>query len=228
MNAASDVSSPRGVSRARRLVKILIFVTAIAALNLGGNWILQQLDMQFFPRHQSLMNAAILGMAIVYVLLMALPFMPGIEVGLALMMLLGHKGALLVYLCTLAALSLSFAVGRMIPTGALIYLLDWLHLERAAALVRRLEPLDRQQRLDLLYSLAPSRAMPLLLRHRNLAVLLLLNLPGNALIGGGGGIGMAAGMSQLFPFPKFALLVAVAVAPVPILVYFELITPWIR
>lgn len=228
MNAASEIPSSRGISTTRRLVKILIFVAAIATLHLGGNWLMQQLEFQLFPRHDSLMFAAIIGMAIVYVLLMAMPFMPGIEIGLALMMLLGHKAALLVYLCTLAALSLSFALGRMIPARALIFLLDWLHLERAGSLVRRLEPLDRQQRLDLLYSLAPSRALPLLLRHRNLALLLLLNLPGNALIGGGGGIGMAAGMSELFTFPKFALLIAVAVAPVPILVYFEIFTPWIR
>ena len=205
---------------------MLIIVAAIAVLNLGGNWLLQQLDFQLFPRHDSLMHVAILGIAVVYILLMAIPFMPGIEIGLGLMMLLGYKGALLVYLCTLAALSLSFIVGRIIPTQALIRLLDWLHLERAGALLRRLEPLDRQQRLELLYSLAPSRAVPLLLRHRYLAVLVLLNLPGNAVIGGGGGIGMAAGMSRLFPFPLFVLLVALAVAPVPILFYFEIITPW--
>ena len=226
MNVAPEIPSPQGVSRTRRLVKLLIIVAAIAVLNLGGNWLLQQLDFQLFPRHDSLMHVAILGIAVVYILLMAIPFMPGIEIGLGLMMLLGYKGALLVYLCTLAALSLSFIVGRIIPTQALIRLLDWLHLERAGALLRRLEPLDRQQRLELLYSLAPSRAVPLLLRHRYLAVLVLLNLPGNAVIGGGGGIGMAAGMSRLFPFPLFVLLVALAVAPVPILFYFEIITPW--
>ena len=228
MNAASKIPSPREVSRAMRLFKFLIFVAAIAALNFGGNWIMLHLDFQLFPRHDSLMHAAILGIAIAYVLLMAIPFMPGIEVGLALMMMLGHKGALLVYLCTLAALSLSFAVGRMIPASALIHLLDWLHLDRVSKWIERLEPLGRQQRLDLLYSMAPSRVVPLLLRHRYLAVLVILNLPGNALIGGGGGIGMVAGMSRLFPFPLFVLLISLAVAPIPILVYFEIITPWIR
>lgn len=228
VNGVPESSSLRRVPKTRRLLKIFIFVAAIVALNLGGNWILQQLDFQLFPRHDSLMHAAILGIAILYILLMAIPFMPGIELGLALMLLLGHKGALLVYLCTLAALSLSFAVGRLIPTLALIRLLEWLHFGRAGELLRRLEPLDQQQRLDMLYSLAPSRALPLLLRHRYLAVMLLLNLPGNAVIGGGGGIGMAAGISRLFPFPLFVLLIALAVAPVPILFYFEIITPWTR
>ena len=228
MNTVPDIPPPRRVTRIRRLIKILCIVILLVALHLAGNWVMQQLDMQLFPRHEGLMRAAILGIAIVYVLLMATPFMPGIEFGLALMMLLGHKGALLVYLCTLTALTLSFTIGRLIPAGALIRLLDWLHLQNAAALLRKLEPLDRQQRLDMLYSRAPSRVLPLLLRHRYLAVLVLLNMPGNAVIGGGGGIAMAAGMSRLFPSPLFVLLVALAVAPVPILFYFEILTPWSR
>jgi len=48
-----------------------------------------------------LLQLLILGSALLYILLMAIPFMPGIEIGLALMILLGYKGALLIYLCTL-------------------------------------------------------------------------------------------------------------------------------
>jgi hypothetical protein len=33
----------------------------------------------------------------------------------------------------------------------------------------------------------------------------------------GGGIGLIAGMSRLFPFPKYLLLVCVAITPVPLL-----------
>jgi hypothetical protein len=44
-----------------------------------------------------------------------------------------------------------------------------------------------------------------------------LNLPGNALIGGGGGIGLIAGMSRLYPYPKYILFVALAITPLPIL-----------
>jgi hypothetical protein len=39
---------------------------------------------------------------------MAMPFVPGIELGLALMVLLPSKGVVLVYFCTLLSLSLSF------------------------------------------------------------------------------------------------------------------------
>jgi len=62
-----------------------------------------------------------------------------------------------------------------------------------------------------------SRVMPFLLRHRFLALMVALNLPGNALVGGGG-IGLMAGSSRLFAFPKFILTVAVAVSPVPLMV----------
>jgi hypothetical protein len=45
----------------------------------------------------------------------------------------------------------------------------------------------------------------------------LFNLPGNTIIGDGGGIALIAGMSRLFPFPKFVFLVCVAITPVPLL-----------
>jgi hypothetical protein len=44
-------------------------------------------------------------------------------------------------------------------------------------------------------------------------IALVLNLPGNALIGGGGGIGLIAGMCRMFPFPKYVLLVSFAITP---------------
>lgn len=57
----------------------------------------------------------------------------------------------------------------------------------------------------------------LLLRHRYLIIGILFNVPGNALIGGGGGIGLIAGMSKLYPFPKYLLLICLAITPGPIL-----------
>lgn len=53
--------------------------------------------------------------------------------------------------------------------------------------------------------------------HENLMIAVTLNLPGNVLIGGGGGIGLIAGMSGLCPFPKYILFVSLAITPLPIL-----------
>jgi len=207
----------------RRLVKLLILVLVVVSINIGGTWLMHQIEFQLFPRHDSMLQFMVLGVTLLYVLLMAIPFMPGIEIGLALMILLGSKGALLVYLSTVLALSLSFIIGRRTPPHLIKQLLHWFHLYEASALVAQLEPLGQQQRLKLLYEKAPSKLVPFLLRHRYLAIVATLNLPGNALIGGGGGIGVIAGMSKIFPFYAFILTVAVATAPVPILFLFEVI-----
>jgi hypothetical protein len=56
-------------------------------------------------------------------------------------------------------------------------------------------------------------------RFRYVALALLINLPGSSLIGGGGGILLLAGLSGLF-LPKATFLtLALAVAPVPLLVW---------
>ncbi len=199
-----------------RYLKIALFVAIVLVLNVGGSWLMRQIDFQLFPRHEPFLHAMVLAVVLLYVLLMATPFMPGIEIGLALMFLLGSKGALLVYLCTLVALSISFAAGRVLSPSVLWHLLEWLHLNRAGALVRQLEPLDPAARLQLLNDKTPPAVAPFLLEHRYLAIAALLNLPGNALIGGGGGIGMVVGMSKLIPFHGYLALVACAVLPVPL------------
>ena len=211
-----STQEPLARSRSARYLKLLILVLIILAVNVGGVWLTRQIDFQLFPRHEPMLHAILLTTALLYVLLMATPFMPGIEVGLALMLMLGSKGALLVYLCTVVALSISFVVGRGLPPKLVCGFLDWLHLRRAVALVRQLEPLDQEQRLALLNAKAPARVGPFLLKHRYLTIAAALNLPGNALIGGGGGIALVVGMSKIVPMHAFVALIAIAIAPVPL------------
>jgi len=218
----NDADSQRAApSRAQRLVRLALVLGAILLLNLAGSWLGHLVNFQIFPRHDAVLHAALLAAVGVYVLLMATPFMPGIEVGLAVMLLLGGKSALLIYPCTLLALSLSFLAGRFVPLRQVRRLLAWLYLQRAAELVRQLEPLPPAERLRFLQRQAPRRIAPFLLRHRYLLIAVLINLPGNALLGGGGGIGLAAGMSRLIPFSRYLLILAVAVAPVPLWLYLQ-------
>ena len=72
---------------------------------------------------------------------MTLPFMPGIEIGLTLMLFLGGKGVIIVYCCTLIALSISYLIGQKIPLQKFAKLLDWLHLKKARDLILEMEPL---------------------------------------------------------------------------------------
>lgn len=209
--------------RAKRFAKLLLLALVLVLMNSGGSWLAQQIDFQLFPRHESMLQFIVAGCALLYILLMAIPFLPGIEVGLTLMILLGNKGALLIYLCTVLALAMSFTIGKRLPPRLIKMLLNWLYLYKASGLVDQLEPLDSHRRIDHLCENAPSRLVPFLIRHRYLAIATIINLPGNALIGGGGGIGIIVGMSNIIPFHKFILLIAVAVAPVPLLFFFKII-----
>lgn len=126
---------------------------------------------------------------IVYMVCMILPFVPGIEIGLALMVVFGSPIVPLVYGATVVALSLSFLLGRLVPQTEIISTLESVKMNRVARLLAELQSLDRQGRLPWLLHNAPGRLAPLLLKFRYLALVLLFNLPpGNAVLGGGGGI----------------------------------------
>ena len=209
--------APAETPKIRRFFKISLIVGFLVLVNYGGSLVVEQINFQLWPEHEHLMITALWFAIVVYVLWMALPFVPGIELGLALMVMLGTRGIVLVYLCTLLSLSLSFTIGRLIPLNGFARFLGWLHLYKAQDLVLQLEPLNSEEKLNFLLRTAPSKVIPFLLKHRYLTIAIALNLPGNSLIGGGGGIGLITGMSRLYPFPKYILLVSLAITPLPIL-----------
>lgn len=212
-----DSGSDLSRQRIQLAAGIMLFLGIILFLNYGVSRLAGLLPFQMWPSKVDTAVFLIFSSAALYVVLMALPFMPGIEVGLALMGILGTGGIVLVYLCTVLALSLSFLAGRLIPPRYVAHALGRLRLDRARRLVMDLDPLGAEERLQFLARGAPSSIVASLLRHRYLVLAALFNLPGNAIIGNGGGIALAAGMSRLFPFPKYLLLVCVAITPVPLL-----------
>ncbi|NPD21094.1 hypothetical protein [Alterinioella nitratireducens] len=151
-----------------------------------------------------------------YALLIAIPFVPGIEIAMALLMLRGAELALPIYLSTVGGLMLAYLVGRLVPPGALRRIFLDLHLTRACALIDDLAPLSPPDRVAVLQDRLPQRVAALLLRYRYVCLALLINLPGSGLIGGGGGICMVAGMSRIFSPRWTALTLALAVLPVPL------------
>jgi hypothetical protein len=56
-------------------------------------------------------------------------------------------------------------------------------------------------------------------RYRYALIAMAVNLPGNALIGGGGSILFVAGLSRLFRPWAMAGTIALAVAPVPLMIW---------
>lgn len=197
-------------------LKLLVLIALIVFGNMLSDWTAEQLNIELRPSNEHIFHRLIMVSVVAYTLLMAIPFVPGIEIGLGLIALLGPEIVFLVYCCTVVALNLSFVLGRLIPEAVLVRLLNELHLNRASQLLAQLGTLDTQQRLRFLLSRAPTRWVPLLIRWRYLAIAVALNVPGNFVIGGGGGIAMMAGMSRLFGPVKFLLTVLVAVSPVPI------------
>jgi len=211
----NTITMERGLGL-RLAAKIAVFLCIIIFLYYGSEQIVNFFAFQMWPRHVDMIIYLLFSSAAAYVVLMAVPFMPGIEMGILIMMMFGRPGILLVYLCTLLALTLSFLAGSHLPPRILARVLDWFHLDRARDLVMDLAPLGPEKRLHLLLGSTPTRVVPFLLRHRYLFIAFLLNLPGHAFIGGSGGIGMIVGMSKIFSFPKYLLMVSIAILPGPI------------
>lgn len=200
------------------LLRVAALIGLVVLLTWGVHLVRDALDLTIMPENEQAVHRAImLGMA-VYIVLLALPFVPGAEIGIALLTAFGAAIAPLVYGATVLAMLLAYGVGHFLPITLLARLLALLRLRRAAALIDRAAALPRAERAALLLEGAPPGVVALALRHRYVALALALNIPGNAVIGGGGGIMMLAGISGLFaPLPTL-LAVMLAVSPVPLVI----------
>jgi len=200
----------------RALVKIAALVALIVTANLLAETVTDSLRLDIRPSNEDMVHRAITLSAGAYVILIAIPFVPGVEIGLTLIAMLGPPIVFLVYVSTLAGLSLSFFAGRAMSLDGLSQLLADLRLRRAAALLSTVANLDGPERLAFLGAKAPNRLVPLLLRHRYIALAVIINTPGNIIIGGGGGISLIAGASRLYSIPGFLITIAIAVSPLPL------------
>lgn len=202
-----------------RWLRIALFVALVLSVQAAGSWLAGLIQLEVWPRHSPMLDLLALLIVAAYIVTMALPFVPGIEIGLAIMLVFGNESIPAVYVCTQAALLLSFAVGRFVPLAALTALAGWLQLTRLHAVLGQLEPLLPDERLALMLRRAPRRWVRRLVEHRYLALAVLINLPGNAIVGGAGGIGLVAGMSRVFSLPRYVGIMALATTPLPIMLW---------
>jgi hypothetical protein len=198
--------------------KIAVLIGILIAAKYAGEWILGKLTPHLLPSTELALHRFIMLAIAIYIILMMLPFIPGVEIGLGMIVMFGPRIAPLVYGSTVLALILSFLIGRLIPQQAIVELFETMRLKRAASLLRDLEALEPEQRLAFFLNNSSTRIVPFLLRYRFIALIIAFNLPGNTVIGGGGGIGLVAGFSRLFTLPKYILAVAIAVSPIPLMV----------
>jgi hypothetical protein len=202
--------------------RVAMICIALLAIYLVGQYVADMVVSQFglvmHVRSEPTFHRLIMTASAIYFALMSIPFMPGAEVGISMILVFGSKISFLVYVCTVAALIPPYLVGRLIPVKQCARLFAFLGLTKISRLLEQVAPLSADQRLAHLLNNTPSRIGPFLLRHRFLALALALNLPGNMVIGGGGGIAMLAGMTGFYPVHIYLLTVAVAVAPVPLFI----------
>ena len=167
-------------------------------------------------------RGALIAGGILYVLLLSLPFVPGVELGLLLMCVFGKEGIVLIYLFTVAGLNLAFLMGRWLPKEWIASWLEKLRLSRSCEY-----PSDGfEEMLD--HSTFGQKCRQhwlgtYVLKYRYLALAVLFNLPGNSLLGGGGGISLVCGASRHISWKWFLLTVVLATSPVPLLSFFGLI-----
>jgi len=204
--------------RAGKLLFLLIIVLLLSGV---GSWVGRQLNIQVWPHSAQQIDIAITMLFLAYVVCMVLPFMPAIELGLILLMMLDIKGIIFLYSLTIIALSISFWLGRLVPIRWLLGLFNFLHFDRASKLFNEMSQSDEKKRLDILIYNAPKSVIPAMLKHRYWVIAIALNMPGNALIGGGGGIGMISGMSRILNYPCYFLTVLIAVMPLPLIMIFK-------
>jgi hypothetical protein len=172
--------------------------------------------------HDGLGMGALLASAVMLAILLGLPFVPSVEMGLLMMAVFGREGAVAAWLATVAGMSMAFAAGRYMPVA---WLHHWLEKHgliaphdddkrgRFAILMERLHLSEKRR----------SRLAAFLLRHRYLLLAALVNMPGNSVLGGGGGIALVCGFSRLYRWRWFLLTVALACTPIPLLVFFGLV-----
>jgi len=161
----------------------------------------------------------LVALLLVYALLIAVPFVPGIEIGLTLLAVEGAWIAPWLYLATVSGLLIAYAAGEWVPYVRLHRILADLHMRRACALLEHIQPLSRAERVILMRGRAPRWLRPFITRYRYLVMAAVINLPGNSVIGGGGGIVFLMGLSRLFRPVAVALTLSLAVMPVPLAVW---------
>lgn len=148
----------------------------------------------------------VLGTALVYAIALSVPFLPAVELGWLIMAAFGPIGILAIWAATPLGLLLAFSIGYWLREWPQVLRLQRRFEDRVAAATSD-RPGDRMLRF----------ASDRLASHPYIALAVLVNMPGNWLIGGGGGIGLMAGASGLYHPLKFLLVLIPATGVIAVL-----------
>ena len=167
-------------------------------------------------------RVALIAGGMLYILLLSVPFVPGVELGLLLMCVFGKEGIVFVYLYTVAGLNLAFVIGRWLPKNWIAAWLEKLGFSRYCA--------DHSEGIEEMLDQSTfgqkfrrNRFGSYVLKYPYLVLAILFNLPGNYILGGGGGMSLICGASRHIPWKGFFLTVVLATSPFPLLAFFGFI-----
>lgn len=136
---------------------------------------------------------------LLYMSILAIPFAPGMEIGLLIMAIFGLPGVFGAWLATLLGLINAYLIG---------------HFCRDCPLILRLRQFGSSKKSPKTFN----KLMQLTHRSPYLALAILLNTPGNSILGGGGGIAMAAGALGNLKIVYFIPTVAVSTCLIPLFI----------
>jgi hypothetical protein len=211
------------------VVRTLVRLALVALLALGLHFVFVRAEGWIMRNdYDWAMPGLMLAVLVIYALLIAIPFVPGVEIGLSVLAAGGVAVAPLVWLATTVGLSLAFVAGSTVPIAWLRRVLTDLHMIGAAHLVARFEALPQKRRVAFARALLPGKYCGWIVKYRYVNLAVLINIPGNSVIGGGGGIAFVSGLSGTFRTSLAILTIALATAPVPLAIWlFGLKLPWV-
>jgi hypothetical protein len=197
---------------------LAVIAVLLVAVYLSGQ-VKEALGFEVMPHNEAWMHKMILLGLLSYVVLTALPFVPGAEIGMTLLTVFGAQMAPFIYLATILSLLLAYGAGRLVSLEATARVVKNLRMPKVAMFLENLAAIPRDDRPQMLVTSTGHPALKRLAQYRYVALAVLINLPGNAVFGGGGGLAFVAGLSGVFTLPWFLLTVAIAVLPVPLAIF---------
>jgi hypothetical protein len=158
---------------------------------------------------------------LIYAILLSIPFFPGVELAWMIIFFFGKDAVVLIYLYTLLGLSLSFVAGRNLniicpPCSDKLKSVEDKYHEKFNSLAEKIHRVFSSKTCNLYFNC-------LLKKIHYLVLGILINIPGNSVLGGGGGIALLSGMNRSFSWRGFLITICVAIAPLPIFLYFGIL-----